>query len=265
MNGILVDKLDLNDFNTVTIRENNNNFGLEIDKLALTLNKVSLNDEEILEIVQNYLNSYRINGITNLDGFLSKEAGFDVIYGNEGNKLLRLQLFNSRFRVISKMILNKYLQDRYNFCWNEDIDLVKLDFGKNISRFDRCALECEKLNDEIICFEDFDVYETYVKFVLQTDEDGNIYEFERNFIKDFIYDRFWKIGDMAVCNCVFEDKNGEFKGYEVLCGKLKMFIPFDLDRPFISKYILDIVNSYNQELYKIKENVEKRQLKMEGF
>lgn len=247
-----VRKLDLNNYKELTIIENIDNFALGFLKEKIDLDMVSLDihsTENIdswhkaLEIVQSYLNSFKINQITSLlDGKTL------LVYGNNKEKVLKLQLSNDKIMVIYKMILNKYLQDRYNYCWEEDIERIKFNFDSNTSGYEYI--------DEI-----FDIHD---KISLKIDSSGHLLDYEKKFVEDFLYNKLWKIGMKATYKDVFDEDTGKFMGYDVSCGNLKIFIPFDGDK-LECLFILNVINNYNNQLDEINSDVKKRQLKMEGF
>lgn len=251
-----VKKLDLNNYNVLSIIEdidNGDNFSLEFLEEKIDLDTVSLGIQsslntgswnKLLEIVQGFLNSFKINEITSL---LDKKTL--LVYGNNREKVLKLQLDNSKIIYIYKMILNKYLQDRYNYFWKEDIKIIKFNFDSNTSGYEYV--------DEI-----FDIHD---KISLKIDSNGHLLDYERKFVEDFLYNKLWQVGMKATYKYVFDEDTGKFIGYDVRCGDLKIFIPFDEDKLECLFIILMIINNYNNQLDEINSDVKRRQLKMEGF
>lgn len=254
-----VKKLDLNNYKELTILEDNDDFILEFMKEKIKIDTVSLNIQSInnidswnkvLEIVKSYLNSFKINEITSL---LDKKML--LIYGNNKDKLLKLQLSNDKMMVIYNIILNKYLQDRYNYFWSEYINLWEEDIEKIKFNFDYNTSGYENI-DEI-----FDIHDN---ISLKIDNNGKLLDYEIKFVEDLLYNKLWKIGIKATYKYVFDEDTGKFLGYNVKCGYLKIFIPFDEDK-LQCLFILNIINNYNNQLDKINNDIKKRQLKMEGF
>lgn len=247
-----VKKLDLNNYKELTIKEDNDDFILEFMKEKIKIDMISLNIQstsnidswnKVLEIVQSYLNSFKINEITSL---LDKKML--LIYGNNKEKLLKLQLSNDKMMIIYNMILNKYLQDRYNYFWEDDIEKIKFNFDYNTSGYENI--------DEI-----FDIHD---KISLKIDSSGQLLDYERKFVEDFLYNKLWQVGIKATYKYVFDEDTGKFIGYNVKCGDIRIFTPFDEDK-LQCLFLLNIINNYNNQLDKINNDIKKRQLKLEGF
>lgn len=247
-----VRKFDLNNYKELIIREDNNDFTLEFMDEKIEIDTVNLNIQnlnnivpwfKVLEIVQSYLNSFKINQITSL---LDEKTL--LVYGNNKENVLKLQLSNYRMMLIYNIILNKYLQDRYNYFWKEDIEKVKFNFDSNTSGYEYI--------DEI-----FDIHD---KISLKIDSNGHLLDYERKFVEDFLYNKLWQVGMKAIYKYVFDEDTGKFIGYYVRCGYLKIFIPFDEDKSECL-FILKIIDNYNNQIDKINSDVKRKQLKMEGF
>lgn len=247
-----VRKFDLNNYKELIIREDNDDFTLgfmdekiEIDTVSLNIQNLNNIDPwyKVLEIVQSYLYSFKINQMTSL---LDEKTL--LVYGNNKENVLKLQLSNDRMMVIYNIILNKYLQDRYNYFWKEDIEKVKFNFDNNTSGYEYI--------DEI-----FDIHD---KISLKIDSNGHLLDYERKFVEDFLYNKLWQVGMKAIYEYVFDEDIGKFIGYDVRCGYLKIFIPFDEDK-LECLFILKIINNYNNQIDKINSDVKRKQLKMEGF
>lgn len=273
INGIT--QLNANVFNEITITEettgeyvvdvygggsvktSNNKFSKEIENMEL--------EDKIIAIVERYLNNFKINGYTGMVGVL-RRAGYNVVYGSSGDILLRLRLFDSKFNDVSKKIMTKYLHDRYNFCWNEDIKLFKLSLDFRGSRYDMKVVECEDCTKNDFCYRDQTIRcDRYCDLTLRTDDKGNVVDFDRKFIEEFLNYKFWEYGkeiDITLNYQRFGSNPHAFShNYVINCGDIKILVPDEMGLNFI----FEMVYKYNDELYNIEKNVKRRQKKMEGF
>lgn len=223
------------------------------------------NNEKIEIIIDRYLDSFKIYGITKLIELTYKDGLWVVVYGNDCDRILKLQLFDKCFNDIFYKIKNKYLNDRYSFFWNNANDLFKLDISNDCSRYGIDFIECDECDKEIEC--DYENYECnkYVNINVMLDKDGNVVDFDKEFIKEFLLYRFNLYCDEVEILDIKYDWDNSFnpkvKEHIIKCG--------DFELIFLHKdelmFILDIVNEYNRELFEINNNIKKRQLKMEGF
>ena len=271
INGIK--RLNANNFNEITIRQvDTNDYNVEVigDEVKKTNTKFNdeikdmSNEDKIVAIIERYLNNLKINGITSLIELSYKDGMWLLVYGNNGNSVLRLQLFNSYFEKVK--IKGKYLNDRYDFCWNSEINSFRLSTSSSCSRYDTCLIDCDECEEEAICdYSSCFECKKYVNLTLKLDEDWEVLNFEKKFIKEFLIYKFDLVGEeVKVKNVMSEYSNSlnrSFKGHIIKCGEFRMFIPHCEELMFI----FGIVNDYNNELFKRNNDVKKRQLKMEGF
>ena len=223
------------------------------------------NEEKIVAIIERYLDHFKINGITKLRELSFRDGEWVVIYGNDCDGVLRLQLFNKYFSDIFNKIRNKYLNDRYNFFWNTNNNLFRLRISTDCSRYGIHYIDCDQCDRDIEC--DYDNYECskYVNINVMLDKDGNVVNFDKKFIKEFLLYKFNLYNeDVKIIDIRFEWDNSfnpKIDKYIIRCGDFEIVIPHNEELMFI----LEIVNEYNRELFEINDNIKKRQLKMEGF
>ena len=117
-----VSRLNANDYREINIKQMNTDdyrVGVIGDRIGKVNSdffknlKVMSNEDKIVTIVERYLDNFKINGITTeLIELSYKDGKWLVVYGNNSNRILRLQLFNSKFEEIVKKINDKYLNDK---------------------------------------------------------------------------------------------------------------------------------------------------------
>jgi len=272
INGI--SRLNTNDFREITIKQVDTDDYM-VDVIGDKVGKVSgdfsenlkgmSNEDKIIAIIERYLDNFKINGITKPIELSFRDGEWVVIYGNNSNCVLRLQLFNKYFSKIFDKIKNKYLNNRYNFFWNGEINFVRLGIDTDRSMYGIHSIDCDECDREIECdYENYDCAE-YVYVDLKLGNDGNVVNFDKEFIKEFLYYKFnlYK-EDVKVIDIRYEWDNSfnpRIYKHIIRCGD------FEIEIPHVDKlmFILDIVNEYNRELFVINDNIKKRQLKMEGF
>ena len=130
-----ISRLNANDFREITIKQIDNN-DYKVDVIGDNVGKVSSNfsknlremsnDEKIIAIIERYLDIFKINGITKPIELSHRDGLWVVIYGNDCDSVLRLQLFDKYFSDIFNKIKNRYLNDRHNFFWYTDNNSFRL-------------------------------------------------------------------------------------------------------------------------------------------
>lgn len=225
-------------------------------------------EERVMEIIHRYLENFKINCVTGMIGSAHRKGKWKYIYGNNGKKILRLQLFNFKFEEIYKIINNKYINDRYDYFWNNNIKKLNLVMDTKKSGYNVYPIECDYCDDRVECLDNKDssfTCDTYVKYLVKTDKDTGIYNLEKEFLIEYLNYRFWQIGCEAIVktNSIGSDNslNRYISSHIIRCGDFELSFPHKDEFMFI----FSIVNDYNNELFKINNNVKKRQLKMEGF
>ena len=269
-----ISRLNANDFREITIKQVDIDDYL-IDVIGDKVGKVGgdfsknlkgmSNEDKIVAIIERYLDNFKIYGITKAIELSFRDGEWVVIYGNNSNSVLRLQLFNKYFSNIFDKIKNKYLNDRYNFFWNGEINFVRLGIDNDRSRYGIHSIDCDECDREIECdYESYDCAE-YVYMDLKLGNDGDVVNFDKEFIKEFLYYKFnlYK-EDVKVIYIKYEWDNSfnpRIYKHIIRCGDFEIEVPHKDSLMFI----LEIVNEYNRELFEINNNIKKRQLKMEGF
>lgn len=225
-------------------------------------------EERVIEVIQRYLENVKINGVTSLIGSAHRKGKWIYVYGNNGSKILRLQLFNDKFGEVFRLINNKYINDRYDLFWNDDVKKIKLSISTKKSSYTVLPIECEDCDRDIKCFDDVDAIrtcETYVDYTVKIFQKEGISLTEKLFITELLNYKFGQVGEEVLVKNITigpEDSlNRRFHSHIIRCGDFELSFPHREEFMFI----FDIVNNYNNELFEIKMNEKKRQLKMEGF
>lgn len=272
INGI--SRLNANDYREINIMQMDTD-DYRVDVIGDNVGKVNSdfskklkgmsNNEKIVAIIERYLDNFKIYCITKPIELSYKDGLWVVIYGNDCECVLRLQLFDKYFNDIFNKIKNKYLNDRYNFFWNNNNNPFRIGISNDRSRYGIHSIDCDECDREIEC--DYVNYycAEYNYIDLKLGKDGNVVNFDREFIKEFLYYRFDLYNEeIKVLDIKYEwDKsfNPRIKKHIIRCGDFELMFPHCEELMFI----LDIVNDYNNELFKINDNIKKRQLKMEEF
>lgn len=221
-------------------------------------------EDRVMEIIQRYLENFKINSISNS----YRKGEWIYIKGNNGNKVLRLQLFNSRFEEIFKIINNKYLNDRYDYFWNNDVKKIDLVLDTKNTSYNVYPIECDNCKDRVECLDDKDssfICDTYVRCSIKNDKSTGIFLADRVFLTEYLNYRLWQIGEEAFVKTYStgteNSLNRYISGHIIRCGDFELSFPHREEFMFI----FGIVNDYNNQLFEIKMNEKKRQLKMEGI
>lgn len=277
-------KLNANAYNRIVIREVDDGFSVKVSgsklsdeyisvsyKLSDSLREISDN-EKIIFIVNSFLENAKISSIE-LGASCMGCSGEFIKIGNE--RQLYLQINNPELlKIIIRMIKGKYDRDRYEYCNNVNFNNSYSIFLKsNVSSYDREFVSCSDCTLSEINNNCQDCPKN-VRFKLLYGN-GKIAKFDRMFIERFIYDKLWEEGIEASILEETEDiklidgvtKVGEYvDSYCIVCGDLSIkFNCTAFSRAYIFDFCNNIVNRYNKELIESRENVMKRQLKMEGF
>ena len=273
-----VSRLNANDYREINIKQMNTD-DYRVDVIGDRIGKVNSdfyknlkgmsNEDKIVTIIERYLDNFKINGITTeLIELSYKDGKWLVVYGNNSNRILRLQLFNSKFEEIFKIINDKYLNDRYDFFWNNDIKKMRLVLDSKKSSYNVYPIECDDCNDRVECLDNRDsnfICDTYVNCSVNTDNENGVSNFEKVFLTEYLNYRFWQIGEevKVKTNSIGNDNslNKYISSHIIKCGDFELSFPHKEEFMFI----FSIVNNYNNELFEIKNSEKKRQLKMEGF
>lgn len=240
--------------------QNGNNVGISFSEQIKEMGA----EEKIIEVINRYLKDTKINAITAPMYSGHRSGKWVNIYGNNGTKILRLQLFNSMFAEIFKKIQMKYFNDRYEFFWRDDVKKIKLSLDSKKSAYDVYPIECEDCKRDIICSEDRDAIptcETYVDYSVKVDNGKGLMLAEKQFISELLNYKFLQVGQEVQIQSFMLGKTDKIDRYIVRCGDFEISF---LNRDVFG-FIFDIIDSYNNELNEIKINEKKRQLKMEGF
>lgn len=270
-------KLESNYFKKINIVENSfDNIDISvIGKLSHNKNNRIVYELEKLDergiliaVIERYLNSFQINRITDI-GKLSNSSLYRLgISGWNDEKIVNLDLSFDNYACVYTMSENKYLQDRYNFCFKEDVRKVNLTFSSVDTSYTRCIEDCLECKYNDVCYKDNDrECEPYINLCLMTDKNGKIKELEKKFIKDYLYYIFSKYDEEVRINNNYRETSyidNIVSEYILECGDMKIIIPYN--KSMIE--IFEIVDEYNKELMKNKiesEKLLKRQLKLEGF
>lgn len=273
-----IEKLNSNWFEEIMISEDtknctyyvrvlNNCFKFDGEKFNTSFSdyvKGLESEEAIIEIIERYLENVKVNGLTTLLNCRRERGKWVYIYGNNSFKVLRTQMFNVKFKEIFQKIKNKYLNDRYEFFWSDDIKKIKLSLDSKKSCYNVYPIECEDCDRTIICSEDKDAIptcETYVDYSVKVDKEKGLPLFEKKFITELLNYKFSQACEEIQVKSFNLGKTDKIDRYIVSCGDFEISF---LNRE-VFMFILDMVNDYNNELYEIKKNEKKRQLKMEGF
>lgn len=205
--------------------------------------------DKIRRIVRNYLDSVIINKFTGT--FISKSIHGVICFEAIGTRCLTMNVRSSDLMLLIDDIHNKYRQDRYNFCYSND--------SIKAFRINTADFSSYHIVDDKLCFH-FEGKEPIINLCLKHDSRGVTLPSEQEFIKQFIMDKVSKY-DEEIKTFKVADYKGHFKGYLLICGDIRIYFPYYHEL----LWIFDIVNEYNNELRKVKENIKKRQLKMEEF
>lgn len=275
INGI--SRLNANDFREIAIKQVSiDDYRVDVigDKVGKVSNNFSMelkgmsNNDKIVAIIERFLDNFKINGITDMKNIAYRKGKWKYIYGNNSKRILRLQLFNSWFEEVFKIINSKYLNDRYSFFWNNDVNKMKLVLDTKKSSYNVYPIECDDCNDRVECLDNRDsnfICDTYVNCLVKTDKETGICYFEKKFLTEYLNYRFWKMGEevFVKTNSIGTDNslNRYISSHIIKCGDFELSFPHSEEFMFI----FSIVNEYNNELFKINNDVKKRQLKMEGF
>ena len=264
-------KLDSNYFDEIVISQNGvDDYNVFVSGKNISVSNSNFSDmlkklssyEIICMIIRKFIEDITINEITDLVDLPHRDGKWLLIYGDECHKALKLQLFGSKFKPLFDEIKMKYFNDRYNYFWNSEIKTLKLSSNSFYSSYYGETVDCEKSLHS--CVDEFNC-DNYVKYVVKLDKNGKVMEFERKFIEEFLYHKFWSVGEEVKIKGIFEEYsyslNRILKGHIIKSGDLEVIFPHNEDFMFM----FSIVNNYNNELFKIKEDVKKKQLKMEGF
>jgi len=277
-----INKLDANWFKAINISEDKNTGEYQVyvfnedflqggNRIGISFSeqiKDMAAEEKIISIINMYLKDTKINAITAPISSGHRSGKWVNVYGNNGTKILRLQLFNSNFAEIFRKIQTKYFNDRYEFFWRDDVKKIKLSLDSKKSAYNVYPIECEDCKRDIICSEDKDAIptcETYVDYSIKVDKEMGIILAEKLFLTELLNYKFSQIGEEVQVKDITigrEDSlNTRFHSHIIRCGDFELTFP----HKEIFMFIFGIVNDYNRELYEAKMNEKKRQLKMEEF
>jgi len=228
-----LEKMKIDFFDQILIKDDGfNNYSIELLSNNIKLKVVNLNDNnKLIELIQKYLDSVKVCGFTKLPPLALGTNDETVI--NCKNKKLRMKLYNPKIKIVSEMILNKYLNDRNEFFCNEDFKCLNLEFSSVSSMYEE--------------------NEDNVRLVLKIDKYGNISKSEREFFEAFINYKFSLIGEsLNIVKITKHNRNilGEdvVDKYIVQCGDFEIVFP----NKFQFMILLNMIDSYSNE------NVKKR-------
>lgn len=214
-------------------------------------------DEQIREIIEDYLRNTKICGITDLidlPGYGEKR--FNVVYGNFGYREMLLRIFNKDFENVFRKIQQKFYQDRFDFCYEEK--------GIKTFKISTCSTGCAYTIDMDPLYKGASEAE-YFKHITLQNKEFRLTESEKKFIDDFIINIFSKFGEEIKIEKVYDEETPWRKkdpmGYIFECGDVKIYI----DNFYPLLHILVTIGNYNLSLSHQKEQCMKRQLRMEEF
>lgn len=218
--------------------------------------KNKTDDEKIKEIVEDYIRNAKICGITDLIS-LSDFNGktFNIVYGNFGYRQMLLRLFGKDFKDVFNKIKNKYYQDRFDFCYaDRGIKTFNISTCTTGSAY---TINLDKLYKG--------AKEEWFKDICLKEKNFSLDDSEKKFISEFIIDIFSKFDEEIQVEKIYDNEyeftRNDVLGYIFRCGDVKVYVPKYEPLLFINV----IVYNYNQSLKMNRENVYKKQLKMEGF
>ena len=272
--GVKIDgitRLRANYYNKLVIREDRNNkdyrvnvSGNKINHETETVGNRFMDDfknktdyEQVMEIIEDYIRNTKICGIDDLIS-LSDYNGekFNVIYGNFGYKKMLLQLYNRDFKDIFYKINDKYIQDRYDFCYDtRGIKTFRISTSFTGSGY---TYDLDNLYNG-------SKEEEWFKDICLKEDNFRVIDSERKFIEQFILNIFSKFNEEIriekIYNNEYEWTRNDVIGFVLMCGDVKIYFPKYQSLLFINV----IVHNYNVLLKQNKEICKKRQLKMEEF
>lgn len=247
--------LDANNYNRIMIREENGNYLINIKnnkgkydglKTSYRISDIldeQTNEEIIMTIIESFLRNSKINKIKDNE-FLDRYNGkFTVV---KGTRELDLQVFNPKLSIISKIIINKYLNDRLEFCDKGNINSYEIEPTYNKTSYKEINTVFGK-----------------VKRLELLQRNGKTAAFEQSFLKEFISEKLCNQNEIAkiVHRGICTPVNCHYVPTEtcLTCGNfhIKLLNP-NMD---LLNEVTEVVNTYNKE----REESKKMQLKLEGF
>lgn len=252
-----INKLDENYYDSIFIKQSyrdKNKFRVDVsgkeseDSMVRISSRLSskIKGQDDVDKISMIVDSYLCNTIISELTFPDSRRNYSGVYGD---RILKLSISNPKLFCIYQAITDKYLQDRWNFCSNnEDINNIKISVDENASYYERGK--------------GYGKSPEFIKFGLKCDAEGNT---EKDFIIEYLYDRFSKIGKEIIVFPIYDGnlycQSEHIISYVFECGDLRVYIPNDKRIMFLC----DMVDEYNIELSERDNSVKKRQLKLEGF
>lgn len=201
--------------------------------------------DQIVAIIKNYLSYAKVDYI-NMHEYLPNQNDYPFFVAR-GTRELDLQLFSKGFNHMPKMIIDRYIQDRLQFCQdNNDVCSYNFWYGGISSSYKRVDA----------------TFESYINFKLYGNRD-KLGEYDKGFLREFLYEKLYsvgseaKIGDSRVYYPTFA--NDVYLGTYLMCGNFKVRICDNYG--VLKREIHNIVDEYNNKINASK----KKQLKLEGF
>jgi len=271
--GVKIDgitRLRANYYNKLVVKEdvvggnyqvnvNGNKINYETETIGDRFSKEFKNkndDDQVREIIEDYIRNTKICGITDLIP-LSDYNGkkFNIIYGNFGYKEMLLQLYNKDFKDIFDKIKNKYYQDRYEFCYaDRGIKTFKISTSNTGSAYTYGLDNLYKGSKE-----------EWFKEICLKEDNFRVIDSERKFIEEFIINIFSKFNEEIRIEKIYDNEyewtRNDVLGFMLMCGDVKIYF----QKYQLLLFINVIVHNYNVMLKQNKDICKKRQLKMEGF
>lgn len=266
-----ITRLRANYYNKLVIREDkvNVNYHVNVDGNKINYEtetignrfseefKNKTDDDKIREIVEDYVRNTKICGIKDLVPLsIYNGEKFNIIYGNFGYKEMLLQLYNKDFKDIFDKIKNKYIQDRFDFCYDDGgIKIFKISTCIDGSAYTYGLEGLYRGSKE----------EEWFKEICLSEHNFRVIDSERKFIEQFILNVFSKFNKEIRIEKIYDNEyewtRNDVIGFMLICGDVKVYIPKYEPLLFINV----IVHNYNVMLKRNKDECKKRQLKMEGF
>lgn len=217
------------------------------------------NNDKIINLVNDFLDTTTIDCIDITTIYFSS-----LFIGIKGYQNMYIYLKNKNLlQRLIKRIENKYNRDRYKYLINNSVQNnyiinLSVDETSYYENYIDCIDDSEKLKNN-------DIYSKFIQLNLVCNN-GDVIDFDKNFIERFMYDKLWDIGVLAN----LEDSNNNlmdcFIGkYYITCRELVIIFNYDYkNKEYVYNLCSKVINKYNGELIE-NDKINKKQLKMEEF
>jgi len=227
-----VDELVYEGFSEIIIDELVDKFKVKIFDLnggvtSFHIDK-ALESGKLWDILKNYMENYNLSGVLNYFPLKENDNKYSEILSQDGKNKISLKIYERRYKVMFQNIVNKYLDDRSNFFGDIDISYLEIGNSNNSTLY-------EKHDDR-------------VRLILKSDNNEEIIESEKSFLRELLLYKFSLMGSNAVM-MVMSDKGKSASSYIIYCGDMVVTCPKNNSYSFIR----DIVNEHNQSLKDVKK------------